>query len=61
MAEHDHAHGSTTFDYPGFHVGYQTVQKSCVVSSPGYATAELTKETAAASALWEAMQDAKPL
>jgi len=29
MAEHDHAHGSTTFDYPGFHISYQTVQQSC--------------------------------
>ena len=49
MAEHDHAHGSTTFDYPGFHISCQTVQQSCVARSPGYATAELTKETPASA------------
>lgn len=61
MGAHDHPHGSTMFDFPGFHISYQTVQKSCVASAPGYAADELTKETIAARQLWEAMGTAEPL
>ena len=61
MTEHRHVHGSTIFDYPGFHIMYQTVQDSCVASTPGYPASELGKETVAARELWDAMRSAKPL
>lgn len=58
---HDHGHGSTMFDFPGFHINYQTVLSSCVSRTPGYSADQLTKETAAARKLWDSMLQAKAI
>jgi hypothetical protein len=61
MTEHVHMHGSTAFDYPGFHIVYQTTGQSCVASIEGYSPDELAKESIAARQLWDAVRTAQPL
>lgn len=59
MAEHHHL--STVFDYPDFHIAYQSVTQSCVAQTPGYSANDLGLEATAARELWEAVKTAQPL
>lgn len=63
MSEHSHVHGSTNFDFPGFHINYRTlpVQSCTVASHDNYVPQELKKETTANRELWDAMRTAEPL
>jgi hypothetical protein len=63
MANHNHTHGSSNFDFPGFHINYiNTVKKSCVaMSSENYAAIDMDREWKANRALWRAMVSAKKL
>ena len=63
MSEHSHVHGSTNFDFPGFHINYRTlpVQSCAVASHDDYVPQELKKETTANRELWDAMRTAQPL
>jgi hypothetical protein len=62
MSEHSHVHGSTNFDFPGFHINYRTLPtSSCALEShENYAPEQLKKETDANRKLWQAMLTAKP-
>jgi hypothetical protein len=59
----EHVHGSTTLDFPDFHLAYETPsQNPCTVQSrETYDAQELKKETEAAKGLWDAILQAVPI